>query len=118
MFKVLTESSFVPHFVLLVLMLSRVQLSAAPWTVAHQTPLSMGFSRQEHQSGLPIASPRDLPDPGVEARSPVSPALAGRFFPTEPLGQPLFIVDYSINRNCQIENFSDNLKFLFSSKHI
>ena len=43
-----------------------------PRTVAHQGPLSMGFSRQEYWSGLPIPSPWDLPDPGIE---PVSPAL-------------------------------------------
>ena len=41
-----------------------------PWTVAHQAPLSMGFSRQEYFSGLPFPSPRDLPDPGIEPRSP------------------------------------------------
>ena len=47
------------------------------WTVARQAPLSMGFSRQEHWSGLPFPSPGDPPDPEME---PVSPALAGRFF--------------------------------------
>ena len=43
---------------------------ATPWTVAHQAPLSMGFSRQEYWSGLPFPSSGDLPDPGSEARSP------------------------------------------------
>ena len=43
---------------------------ATPWTVAHQAPLSVGFSRQEHWSGLPFPSPGDLPDPGIEPRSP------------------------------------------------
>ena len=43
---------------------------AAPWTVAHQVPLSLGFSRQEYWSGLPFLSPWDLPDPGIEPRSP------------------------------------------------
>ena len=52
--------------------LSRVQLFATPWTVAHQAPLSMGFSRQEYWSGLPFPSRGDLPDPGIE---PGSPAL-------------------------------------------
>ena len=56
-----------------------------PWTVAHQASLSMGFSRQEYQSGLPFPSPRDLPDPGIE---PSSPALAGGFFTTESPGKP------------------------------
>ena len=50
------------------------------WTVALQTPLSMGFSRQEYWSGLPFPSPEDFPDPKIEFMSPV---LAGRFFTTE-----------------------------------
>ena len=49
--------------------LSRVQLFATPWTVAHQAPPSMGFSRQEYWSGLPFPSPGDLPDPRIEPRS-------------------------------------------------
>ena len=56
-----------------------------PWTVALQAPLSMEFFRQEYWSGLPFPSPRDLPDPGIE---PMSPALAGRLFTTEPPGKP------------------------------
>ena len=51
-------------------LLSRVQLFAIPWTVAYQALLSMGFSRQEYWSGLPCASPGDLPDPGTEPESP------------------------------------------------
>ena len=50
--------------------LSRVRLFATPWTVAYQALLSMGFSRQEYWSGLPFPSPGDLPDPGIEPRSP------------------------------------------------
>ena len=50
--------------------LSRVRLFATPWTVAHRAPLSMGFSRQEYWSGLPFPSPGDLPEPGIEPRSP------------------------------------------------
>ena len=71
--------SYVPHF-------------ATPWTVAHQTPLSMGFSRQEYQSKLPFPPPGDLPNPGIEPPSPVSPALAGRFFTTEPPGKPQHVI--------------------------
>ena len=59
---------------------SRVQLSATPWTVAPQPPLSMGFSRQEYWRGLPFPSPGDLPDPGIEPRCP---AWAGGFFTSE-----------------------------------
>ena len=54
-----------------VCVLSRVQLFVTPWTVAHQAPLSMGFSRQEYWSGLPFPSPDDLPDPGTELMAPV-----------------------------------------------
>ena len=50
--------------------LSQVQLFATPGNVAHQVPLSMGFSRQEYWSGLPFPSPEDLPDPGIKLRSP------------------------------------------------
>ena len=50
--------------------LSRVQLFVTPRTVAYQAPLSMGFSRQEYWSGVPFPSPEDLPDPGMEPRSP------------------------------------------------
>ena len=56
--------------------------SATLWTIALQAPLSMGFSRQESCSGFPFPPPEDLPDPGIEPRSP---ALAGGFFTTEPL---------------------------------
>ena len=51
--------------------LSHVRLFVTPWSVAHQAPLSMGFSRQEYWSGLPFPSPGDLPDPGTEPGSPV-----------------------------------------------
>ena len=57
-----------------------------PWTEGHQAPLSMGFSRQEYWSGLPVPSPGDLPNPGTE---PTSSALAGRFFTSEPSAKPL-----------------------------
>ena len=54
-----------------------------PWTVAHQTPLSVGFSRQEYWSGLPCLPPGDLPDPGVKFKSLTCPAWAGEFFITQ-----------------------------------
>ena len=63
--------------------LSRVRLFVTPWTVAYQAPPSMEFSRQEYQSGLPFPSPGDLPDPGIEPRSP---ALQGDALPSEPPG--------------------------------
>ena len=54
------------------------------WTVASQAPLSREFFRQEYQSGLPFHPLGNLPDPRIEPKSPASPALAGRFFTTEP----------------------------------
>ena len=63
--------------------LSRVRLCATPWTVAHQAPPSMGFSRQGNWSGLPFPSPGDLPDSGIELRSP---ALQADVLPSEPPG--------------------------------
>ena len=59
---------------------------ATPWTVDHQAPLSMGFSRKEYWSGLPFPSPGDLSDSGIESPSP---ATSGMFFTAEPPGKPL-----------------------------
>ena len=64
---------------------SVVSDSATPWTVACQAPLSMGFSRQEYWSELPLPSPGDLPDPGIE---PGSPASQANSLPPEPPGKP------------------------------
>ena len=58
------------------------------WTVSCQVPLSNGFSQQEYWSGLLFPSPGDLPYPGIKHTSPVSLALAGEFFITEPPGKP------------------------------
>ena len=55
------------------------------YVMSNQAPLSIAFLRQEYWSGLPFPSPGDLPDPGIK---PASPALAGRFFTSEPLGKP------------------------------
>ena len=57
-------------------LLSPVRLCATPWTVAYQAPPSMGFSRQKYWSGLPFPSPGDLPEPGIEQRSPAFQADA------------------------------------------
>ena len=76
--------------------LSHVRLSAAPWTVARQAPLSVGFSRQECCSRLPCPPPGDLPHPGMEPESPPSSALTGGFFITEPL-EKATINRHSIN---------------------
>jgi len=62
--------------------LSCVRLFLTPWTVAHQAVLSMKISRQEYWSGLPVSTPGELPDSGIDPTSLVSPALADRFFTT------------------------------------
>ena len=67
---------------------SCVQLFAAPWTVAHQAPLFMGFSRQEYWSGLPFPPLGYLPNPGIECSVPAPPALQADSLPTEPAGEP------------------------------
>ena len=59
-----------------------IRLFATPWTVAHQAPLSMGFSRQGYWGGLPCPPPGDLPDPRIEPGALMSPALTGGFFTT------------------------------------
>ena len=59
---------------------SHVQLFVTLWTVAHKSPLSMEFSRQEYWIELLFPLPGDLPDSGIEPVSPESPTLAGRFF--------------------------------------
>ena len=70
--------------------LSCVPLFEIPWTVAHPAPLSLEFSKQEYQSGLPFPSPGDLPEPGIEPKSLTSPPLTGGFFSTLPLGSWVF----------------------------
>ena len=70
------------------------------WTVAHQAPLSMGFSRQEYWSGLPCPPPGDLPNPEIESVSLRSPALAGRFFTTSTTWEAL-LSTYKLNSKYQ-----------------
>ena len=71
---------------------SHVQFFVAPWNVAQQGPLSMGFSRQECWSGLPCPPPGDLPDPGIEPESLMVPALADRFFTTSTSWETLSLL--------------------------
>ena len=74
--------------------LSCVQFFAPPWTIAHQAPPPIGFSRQEYWNGLPFPSPGDLSHPGME---PGSPALQADSLPTKPLGKSLIWVLYIIS---------------------
>ena len=64
---------------------NHVRLFATLWTVARQASMSMGFSRQEYWSELPCSPPGNLPNPGIEPSSLMSPALAGRFFTTSTI---------------------------------
>ena len=73
--------------------------SVMPWTVAHQAPLSMGFPRQEYWSGLPFPPSGDLPDPGIKPAFLGSPALAGGFFTTAPLGRPRYTQKMFVSLN-------------------
>ena len=68
--------------------LSHVHLFVTLWTVAGQSPLSMGFCRQEYWSGLSFPPPGDLPNPGIKPESPVSPALQADSLPAKPLEKP------------------------------
>ena len=83
------RAQFLPWllFVCVCYSLSHAQLFATPWTVAHQAPLSMGFSKQEYWSGLPFPPPGDLANPGIE---PKSPALQADSFLSEPPGKLSF----------------------------
>ena len=88
----LGENSPLPSLVGMILspcecMLSWFQLFVTPWIVAHQTPLSMRFPRQEYWNGLLFLSPGDLPDPGIKLKSP---ALAGGFFTSQPVNMKCF----------------------------
>ena len=64
--------------------LSHVHLFATSWTLAHQAPLSMGFSRQEYWNGLPFPTLGNLPNPGIKPTSPIFPAFQADSLPAEP----------------------------------
>ena len=74
-----------------------------PWTVAHQAPLSMGFSRQEYRNGLLCPPPGDLPNRGIKPRSP---ALQEDSLPSEPPGKPINGIVFPIS-------FSDSLLLVY-----
>ena len=92
--------------------LSRVRLFAIQWTVAHQAPLSMDFSRQEYWSGLPFSSPGDLPDQGIEPRSPALQADSLLSWPPffYYIPQYFFLVDLCVL-------YKTLLSILFFCKH-
>ena len=67
---------------------------AAPWSVAHQVPLSKGFCKNKDWSGLPLPPPGGLPNPGIEHTVPVAPASACIAFTSEPPGKPVIIMNF------------------------
>ena len=98
-----------------------VRLFVTPWTVAHQAPPSMGFSKQEYWSGLPLPPPGDLPGPGIEPRSP---ALQADTLTSEPPGKPNGSRIYWLSKHLhfemtvdtQIQNCQDQTHYPLFSK--
>ena len=88
--------------------LSCVWLLATLWTVAHQAPLCMGFSRREYWSGLPCPPPGDLSNLGIKPTSVISPALALGLLPGAPPGKPKYLYSHCQN---QCINFSPTFSF-------
>ena len=89
--------------------LSCVRLSATPWTVAYQAPPSIGFSRQEYWSGVPVPSPGTLPDPGIK---PGSSVLQAEVLLSEPPGKPLLnepTTTTHITQDSPIQNYIASL---------
>ena len=93
--------------------LSRVWLFATSWTVAHQAPLFMEFSRQEYWSGLPCPPPGNLPNPGIKPVSLKFPALAGRFFTTSTTWEVL-IMGYWLSISEKLCNQISSVQFSHS----
>ena len=96
--------------------ISHVWLCVTPQTVAHQAPLSTGFSRQEYWSGLPCPSPGDLPDPVIKPASLASPALAGGFFTTVATGKTLGIAAVCTFSTKQLKRKDDKCNFFLLSE--
>ena len=117
-FKCSDFSSWLPWMILVLLLcilshFSCVRLFATSWTIAHQAPLSMGFPRQEYWSGLPCPPPGDLPHPGMETTSPVSPTFQVDSLPLSCWGSPLYahipgiIIDTGPNQSPDMSQFGD-----------
>ena len=95
--------------------LSCVRLFVTPWTAANQDPQSMGFSRQEYWSGLPFPSPGDLPDPGIEPRSPALEADALTCFSKSSLNIWKFTVHVLLKPG--LENFEHYFASVWDECH-
>ena len=95
---------------------SHVRLFVTPWTVACQTLLSMGFSRQEYWNGLPCPPPGDLPNPGIKPVSLTSPTWAGGFFTTGANDKPRQQIKKQNHHFADIGPYSQI--YGFSSSHV
>ena len=105
LFRITSPTSFlIDVSVLLLSQFNHVWLFATLWTVAHQAPLSKGFSRQEYCSGLPCPPPGNLPDSGIKPMSLTSPELAGRFFTTRATLEALDVSDWYIKTHHQFSS--------------
>ena len=127
--KVRWAGGWAPGLIILPCVLNRfscVQLCGTPWTVAHQAPLSMEFSKQEYRSGLSCPPPGDLPDRRIKPTSPASPALQVDSLPTELPGKPLFVCNNDLFPFCPLFIFMLVLKYcchlswfyIFSQSHV
>ena len=104
--------SFHPRTVWFCVVLTRVRLCATPWTVACQSALSMGFSRQEYWSGLPFPPPGDLPHPGIE---PGSPSLWADALLSEPPGKSQFY-SWPLANDAPVANIVSAFLHLFTNR--
>ena len=86
---------------------------ANPWTVDHQAPLSMGFSRQEYWSGLPFPSPGHLPEPGIE---PSSPALPSDSLPSESPGNWVWLISLYKGKFGYIHSHRNNAMWMWMQR--
>ena len=89
-------------------MFSDVQVFDTPLTIAHQAPLSMGYSKHEYWSGLPFSYPGDLPNPGIKPTSSMSPALQADSLPLNYLGSP--IIQTEKNKHCKLSLYLESRK--------
>ena len=98
-----------------------VWLFVTAWTVAHQVPLSMEYSRQECWAGLPSPTPGDLPHPGIGPPSLASSASTGRFFTTAPPGKPAHYyssdMGHFLTPGITLVHFRSRSPLLLSTKH-
>ena len=97
----LTCNNYLSHLKSNCAVFRHVQLSETQWTIALQAPLSVGCSRQEYYSELPILTPGDLPNPGIQLVSPASPELAGGCFTSSATQEALKIQLININSDQQ-----------------